>query len=134
MGPSTGVKSAEVGLSEYARAGFAQSWDDIQGTFNINVTAVLFTAYAFLELLDAGNKKNIIPDTKSQILVTSSIAGYIKKPDQSMAYKTSKAATTHLVKNLAGELVPFDIRCNALAPGRKLLSDVDLFSFSGTKC
>lgn len=118
MGPTTGVKAAEVSVAEYAKAGFAQSWDEIQATFNVNTTAVLFTAYAFLELLDAGNKKNVIPETRSQILVTSSIAGFNRMPDQSMAYKTSKAATTHLVKNLSSELVPFDIRCNALAPGR----------------
>ncbi|GAB7349232.1 hypothetical protein MBLNU459_g8395t1 [Dothideomycetes sp. NU459] len=117
MGSTTGVKSDEVSVAEYAKAGMNQSWDDIQGNFAVNTTAVLFTAYAFLELLDAGNKKKIFADTQSQILVTSSIAGYLRTANSSMAYKISKAATTHMTKNLSGELVPYGIRVNALAPG-----------------
>lgn len=121
MGPSSGVNNREVSIAEYAAAAMAQSWDDVTSTFNINVTAVLFTAYAFLELLDKGNKNPVAPKTKSQILVTGSIAGFSKQPNQSMAYKASKAAVMHLAKNLSSELWPFDIRCNALAPGRKFL-------------
>ncbi|KAI4837629.1 NAD(P)-binding protein [Aureobasidium sp. EXF-8845] len=117
MGPSAGVNNREVSIAEYAAAAMNQSWDDVTSTFNINVTAVLFTAYAFLELLDKGNKNPVAAKTKSQILITGSIAGFSKQPNQSMAYKTSKAAVMHLAKNLSSELWPFDIRCNALAPG-----------------
>jgi len=117
MGPSAGVNNREVSIAEYAAAAMDQSWDDVTFTFNINVTAVLFTAYAFLELLDKGNKNSVAAKTKSQILITGSIAGFSKQPNQSMAYKASKAAVMHLAKNLSSELWPFDIRCNALAPG-----------------
>ncbi|KAI4824827.1 NAD(P)-binding protein [Aureobasidium sp. EXF-8845] len=117
MGPSAGVNNREVSIAEYAAAAMNQSWDDVTSTFNINVTAVLFTAYAFLELLDKGNKNPVAAKTKSQILITGSIAGFSKQPNQSMAYKASKAAVMHLAKNLSSELWPFDIRCNALAPG-----------------
>jgi NAD(P)-dependent dehydrogenase (short-subunit alcohol dehydrogenase family) len=117
MGPSAGVNNREVSIAEYAAAAMNQSWDDVTSTLDINVTAVLFTAYAFLELLDKGNKNPVAAKTKSQILITGSIAGFSKQPNQSMAYKASKAAVMHLAKNLSSELWPFDIRCNALAPG-----------------
>ncbi|KAI4721334.1 NAD(P)-binding protein [Aureobasidium sp. EXF-10727] len=117
MGPATGVNNREVSIAEYAAAAMNQSWDDVTATLNINVTAVLFTAYAFLELLDRGNQNPVAVKTKSQILITGSIAGFSKQPNQSMAYKASKAAVMHLAKNLSSELWPFDIRCNALAPG-----------------
>jgi NAD(P)-dependent dehydrogenase (short-subunit alcohol dehydrogenase family) len=117
MGPSAGVNNREVSIAEYAAAAMNQSWEDVTSTLDINVTAVLFTAYAFLELLDKGNKNPVAAKTKSQILITGSIAGFSKQPNQSMAYKASKAAVMHLAKNLSSELWPFDIRCNALAPG-----------------
>jgi NAD(P)-dependent dehydrogenase (short-subunit alcohol dehydrogenase family) len=125
MGPSTGVNNKQVSIAEYAKAAFAQDWNEMSSTLNINITAVLFTAYAFLELLDKGNKQGkLFEKTKSQILVTASIAAFSKQPNQSMAYKASKAAVMHLAKNLSSELWPFDIRCNAIAPGCMLfLSD-----------
>ncbi|KAG9529046.1 NAD(P)-binding protein, partial [Aureobasidium melanogenum] len=117
MGPVTGVNNSKVSIAEYAAAAMNQSWDEVTSTLNLNVASVLFTAYAFLELLDKGNKHPAFSKTKSQILVTASIAGFEKEPNQSMAYKASKAATIHVAKNLSSELWPFDIRCNALAPG-----------------
>lgn len=129
MGPVSGVNNREVSIAEYAAAAMNQSWDAVNSTLNVNVTAVLFTAYAFLELLDKGNKIPVAHKTKSQILVTGSIAGYIKQPNQSLAYKASKAAVMHLAKNLSSELWPFDIRCNAIAPGCKFLSLVGINNF-----
>lgn len=129
MGPTNAVKVGEGTLAEYAKAGFEQSWDGFNSTMNVNVTAVMFTAYAFMELLDAGNKKNVIPSTKSQILITASIAGFSKAPNLSIAYKTSKAAVTLLAKTLCSELVPYGIRCNSLAPGGKLFVEVALRLF-----
>ncbi|KAI5247043.1 NAD(P)-binding protein [Aureobasidium subglaciale] len=117
MGPSAGTNTREASIAEYAAAAMNQSWDDITSTLNINVTAVLFTAYAFLELLDKGNKNPVAQKTESQILVTASIAAFSKQPNGSMAYKASKAAVLHIAKNLSSELWPFDIRCNAIAPG-----------------
>lgn len=79
MGPTNAVKSGpNATLAEYAKGGFEQDWDGVNATMNVNVTAVMFTSYAFMELLDEGNKRNIIPETRSQILVTSSIAGFNK--------------------------------------------------------
>jgi NAD(P)-dependent dehydrogenase (short-subunit alcohol dehydrogenase family) len=134
MGPSAGVNNREVSIAEYAAAAMNQSWDDVTSTFNINVTAVLFTAYAFLELLDKGNKNPVAAKTKSQILITGSIAGFTKQPNQSMAYKASKAAVMHLAKNLSSELWPFDIRCNALAPGCEFSFPSNLDGYDANMC
>lgn len=120
MVPGNPVKSGSgATLAEYAKGGFESSEDDFTNTFNVNVTAVLFTAYAFMELLDEGNKKNVIPDTKSQILITGSIAAYNKLANLSMSYRASKAAVTLMAKSLSVELVPYNIRVNSLAPGRE---------------
>lgn len=55
----------------------------------VNVTGSYFTALAFLELLDAGNKNNNVPQD-SQIVITSSVAGYSRFLNSSVAYSTSK--------------------------------------------
>ncbi|KAK5135778.1 hypothetical protein LTR08_004604 [Meristemomyces frigidus] len=85
---------------------------------HINCTAVYYTAVAFLPLLDAGNQaRNVAQD--SQILVTSSVAGYSRHLASSFAYSTSKAAVNHLVKMLSTSFAQngFHIRCNLIAPG-----------------
>ena len=91
--------------------------DEFTNTFHVNVTAQFFTAIAFLGLLDAGNKKGNV-EQKSQIIATSSIAGYNKQVPSSFAYGLSKTACTHLVKQLSTSMVPYNIRANAICPGR----------------
>lgn len=117
MPPPIGVKSAEVSIEEYASKALDQKPEDWNATFATNSTSVYFTSMAFLTLLDAGNKQNNAPGRKSQILVTSSIAGYLRVPGNFGAYPASKAATTHIVKHMSGLLSPYSIRVNAIAPG-----------------
>jgi NAD(P)-dependent dehydrogenase (short-subunit alcohol dehydrogenase family) len=72
-----------------------------------------------VELLDAGNKINMAvgsPKPKSQI-VTMGIAGAFARGNRNFIYDGSKAATHAIIKNLATSLVPWDIRCNVIAPG-----------------
>ena len=100
-----------------------QLWDTDPDKFvevyKINVAGVLFTATAFLDLLDKGNEKKNVRQM-SQVLVTSSIGGFHRSFQQpGLAYTTSKAATTHMVKTLATFLIQWRIRVNAIAPGRK---------------
>ena len=59
-------------------------------------------------------------EQKSQVITTSSIAGFNRYPTGGYAYGQSKAGATHLMKMLATQLVPYDIRFNVIAPGRKL--------------
>jgi len=49
--------------------------------------------------------------------VTGSIAAYNRSVGAGIAYNTSKAAVTHLVKMLAGLFVEYSVRVNAIAPG-----------------
>jgi NAD(P)-dependent dehydrogenase (short-subunit alcohol dehydrogenase family) len=118
MPKPVGIKPRETTLSEYAQAALELDPQDWNNTFATNTTSIAFTTFAFLELLDAGNKPpNACPGRSSQVLVTSSIGGYLRAPGSNMAYCASKAAATHLVKHLAGTLAPFSIRINGLAPG-----------------
>ncbi|KAK6429890.1 hypothetical protein LTR95_013962 [Oleoguttula sp. CCFEE 5521] len=116
MPDSIPVKASETPVAEYAAAALQVSdgWDL---AFSTNSTSIALTSFAFLELLSAGNEKRNAPGQDSQILVTSSIAGYLRVPGSNMAYGASKAAATHMVKHLSGTLTPYSIRVNAIAPG-----------------
>lgn len=81
------------------------------------MTAVFFTAIAFLELLQLGNEKKNFGSTSSQIIVTSSIAAYLRQIFTGFAYPSSKAAVDHLAKSLSTHLMPHRIRVNTLNPG-----------------
>jgi len=117
MEPRIGVSSAEVPVAEFRKRCMALDPADWNTTFATNSTAVAFTTFAFLELLDAGNRKGNCEGRKSQVLVTTSIAGFLRVPAGLGAYPASKAAATHLIKGLAGTLVPYSIRVNGIAPG-----------------
>lgn len=95
-----------------------QVWSD---TLETNVAAVFTTSMAFLELLDAGNKRRARDLPRSQIVVIGSTGGLSRFTD-SFIYNASKAAAHHLMKNLGAFLVPFDIRTNIIAPGCECLS------------
>ncbi len=79
---------------------------------HVNVTGVFYTAVAFLDLLDAGNKQRNLPQD-SQILVTSSVAGFSRFLNAGFAYSVSKAAVNHLVKMMSTNFAQngYHIRC-----------------------
>jgi NAD(P)-dependent dehydrogenase (short-subunit alcohol dehydrogenase family) len=94
--------------------------DEFTRTFDVNVKAVYYTTVAFLELLDAANKRpGRAPDSPiSQVISVSSIGG-LRRDDAtfSLSYSVSKAAVTHLGKTLANVLRRWQIRSNIIAPG-----------------
>lgn len=108
-GPQVPYPSPETSLQEFREKNLAIPMDQYDKTFSVNVTAVWYTAMAFLELLDKGNKKGNL-DWQGQVLVTSSIAGYNKRAPGGWAYGQSKAAATHSAKQLAGILPKWGIR------------------------
>lgn len=71
---------------------------------------------AFLELLAEGNKRRAAGKPSSQIVAIGSVGGLTRHTD-SFIYNASKAAVHHLMKNLGTHFVPFDVRCNVIAPG-----------------
>jgi NAD(P)-dependent dehydrogenase (short-subunit alcohol dehydrogenase family) len=105
--------------------------EEMTDTLNLNVTAAFFTMTAFVELLDAGNKKALeggfgkpaegskVPLIQSQVIFTTSISAYSRHWSSSPAYLTSKVAIMQVAKHASTQLANFGIRVNALAPGRK---------------
>ena len=118
-----GVRNLEAGtsISALRESLLSASPEDFTQTFAVNTTAVFYTTAVFLELLGAGNAKANVTQS-SQVICTSSIAGFNRKPTAGFAYGASKAATTHLMKALSAYFVPYGIRANVLAPGRTSFS------------
>ncbi|TVY92250.1 Short-chain dehydrogenase/reductase [Lachnellula willkommii] len=109
-------KDRKPTLKELKDAHWAPPIEDFTQALNVNISGVFYTSLAFLELLDEGNKKGNV-EQKSNIIVTSSIAGFSRQVAAGISYSASKAGTTHLVKLLATQLTPYKIRVNAIAPG-----------------
>ncbi|KJZ72749.1 hypothetical protein HIM_07824 [Hirsutella minnesotensis 3608] len=90
--------------------------DEYEKTFRVNVAGAYYTVVAFLDLLDEGNKRAVVPQ-KSQAILTGSIAGLTRVPSAGFAYGPSKAAVLHMAKQLATALSPVKIRVNTIVPG-----------------
>lgn len=117
LGPQSLSIKPETSLKDFQTVLWEQPFDEYTNTFAVNVSAVFFTVVAFLGLLDAGNEKGNV-EQKSQVIATSSIAGFNRNVPGGYAYGQSKAATTSLMKQLATQLVPYGIRSNVIVPGR----------------
>lgn len=112
------VLGAEISIAEMQDKLLHQSMDDFTSPAMVNNTAVFYTIITFLDLLDAGNRRgNLAQD--SQVIVTSSVAGFSRQMAFSFAYSTSKAAVNHLVKMLSTFFAQhgLHIRANLIAPG-----------------
>jgi NAD(P)-dependent dehydrogenase (short-subunit alcohol dehydrogenase family) len=119
LGPQPTQKiTSESTAADYQKAWGETSFEDFADTFKLNTVAVWFTIVSFLGLLDAGNKKGNL-EQKSQVITTSSIGSFNRNVPGGFAYGQSKAATTHMMKQLATNLAPLGIRSNILAPGCK---------------
>lgn len=88
-------KGEKPTVKEYQEALWQPEMQEFTTALHINCTGVYYTAIAFLDLLDAGNKKRNVPQD-SQVLVTSSIAGFSRQLASSYAYSTSKAAVNRM--------------------------------------
>lgn len=123
--------NSNLSISEQRKSLFEDhDMDAFTDTLNVNVTGAFFTIVAFLELLDAGNKNALsggfgkplregsdVISIQSQVVVTSSIAAFIRGGLTAPAYACSKAAILHLSKQAASHLAKYGIRVNTLAPG-----------------
>ncbi|CCC09871.1 unnamed protein product [Sordaria macrospora k-hell] len=140
-GPQVSAVNKETGepktLQQFREENLAVDFDkEWETTFKVNVGSVWYTAMACLELLEKGNKLasgeeagkpgghegkkeggGVWRESSSQIVVTSSIAAFNKAAPGGWAYGASKAAATHVGKQLAVLLPRWGIRCNVLCPG-----------------
>jgi NAD(P)-dependent dehydrogenase (short-subunit alcohol dehydrogenase family) len=108
-GPQVKPVTPETTLEEWVSQNWAHDFDSYVQPFAINAAAVWFTTMALLKLLDKGNKAGNVAQS-SQVVVTSSIAGYNKKAPGGWAYGQSKAAATLATKQLAVALPQWNIR------------------------
>ncbi|KAI0441428.1 short chain dehydrogenase [Xylaria telfairii] len=124
-GPFGNNPKPETTLDEFISANMAVPIEDYTNTFAVNTSAVWYTTMAFLKLLDAGNTRANV-EQKSQVVTISSIAGFNKTNSGGFACKTalaslvqgsSKAACTHLIKQLSVVLPQWGIRANSICPG-----------------
>ncbi|KAF7590432.1 hypothetical protein BBP40_002888 [Aspergillus hancockii] len=83
---------------------------------DLNVKSVFYLVQKFAPLLTV--KATV--EEPSRVIVTGSVAGLglgSLGENATFSYSASKAAVIHLTKNLAVELGPRHILCNAIAPG-----------------
>lgn len=117
IGGPFGIRpNAETTLDEFIAGNLAAPIEEYTNTFAVNTSGVWYTTISFLKLLDAGNARGNV-EQKSQIVATSSIGGFNKINTGGFAYGQSKAACTHLIKNLSVVLPQWDIRANVICPG-----------------
>lgn len=102
-------------VAEVAQSFLEKDMAEFTATLHMNVTSPFYTAVAFLELLDKGNQRGNV-EQKSQVLVVSSVAGYMRG-HIGVDYAVSKAADKHLVSVMANHFARFDVRVNDIVPG-----------------
>ncbi|KAI1814895.1 short chain dehydrogenase [Poronia punctata] len=126
-GPYGSRPTPETTLDEFVSANLAAPIEEYSQTFAVNVSAVWYTVMTFLKLLDAGNTRANM-EQKSQVIAISSIGGFNKINTGGSACEVplsvcrfpdgqSKAACTHLIKQLSVTLPQWDIRANLICPG-----------------
>jgi 3-oxoacyl-[acyl-carrier protein] reductase len=104
--------SGPVGaLVHCAGTGMIEPFDQLRrarwhSILDLNLTAPLFLTQAALKHMTDG----------ASVTMIASVSG-IRAGFGRMAYGTSKAALIHMVRQLALELAPRGITCNAVAPG-----------------
>ncbi|KAK5045319.1 hypothetical protein LTR84_009425 [Exophiala bonariae] len=121
--PVTDETGKYLSLEKFAENLWVPSFDSVNYTFAVNVTATHFTIAAFLPLLQARNRTRPHPPTEEnftarpQIIATASTGGYSRKFLNDMIYSPAKAGVIHMMKMLSTVLVEYDIRANVLVPG-----------------
>jgi len=63
-------------VQEFQKVALSHKIDDFANTYKVNIAGPYYTAVAFLELLDAGNKQGFAQ--QSQVIVTASIGGFLR--------------------------------------------------------
>lgn len=93
------------------------TFEDWESVYRTNVAQAFFLTSALLPLLQKGTEKE--HGFSSTVINISSISGIVKASQHHFAYNASKAATIHLTRLLAHEVMTsgLKIRINNIAPG-----------------
>lgn len=124
LGPHASRPNAKWDVSAVRKYWFDRSFTDYAKVLEANTIAPLQVSFAFLELLDKGNKvradqakaKERRDYVRSQVVMLSSVGGF-GRDNSAFIYGASKAGTTQMTKNLSTYLIPWKIRANVIAPG-----------------
>ena len=137
-GPMLDKLRARHSLAEFVDYAWKTPMEEFSEVYNMNCTATYYTILgkrlpaaqsfiyrsdwfsrttAFLNLLDEGNKRG--SPTKSQVIATASTASFLRNPRAGFAYCSSKAGVVSMLKSFATFCVPFGIRFNVIAAGRR---------------
>lgn len=108
-GPQVKPLKPDMSPEDWAAQNLEVPFETYANTFAINTVSVWYTTMSFLKLLDLGNKKGNV-EQSSQVIVTSSIAGFNKKSPGGYAYGQSKAGATHAARHLSVALPQWNIR------------------------
>jgi NAD(P)-dependent dehydrogenase (short-subunit alcohol dehydrogenase family) len=115
-------KKNQTSTLDFNNADAVRSWligegrDIWHQTLSSNLISHHFVTATLLPLLSKGSQST--PGHSSSVLNISSISGTSKTPSGGQfAYSVSKAALTHLTKELAACLHPLRIRFNCIEPG-----------------
>lgn len=117
IGPGLSDLKSKHTLAEFVEHTWKASTEDFNAVYDLNCTAVFYSIIAFMELLDAGNSTTY--PCKSQVIATASTASFLRHPRAGFAYTSSKAALVSMIKSFSSFCVPWGIRFNSLAIGRK---------------
>lgn len=124
-GPGLETLKPRHTLEDFVQHAWSSSMSEFNAVYDLNCTAVYYTVLAFLELLDEGNKKKTYEGGKSQVIATASTASFLRHPRAGFAYLSSKAGVVSMMKAFATFCVPWGIRFNAVAAGRKQMTSFD---------
>ncbi|DAA79201.1 TPA_exp: Oxidoreductase, short chain dehydrogenase/reductase family [Trichophyton benhamiae CBS 112371] len=115
-------KKGHASSVDFHSADSVRSWlegngrDVWQQTLASNLISHHFVTARLIPALDKGS--SIVPGYSSSIINISSISGTVKSTSAGQyAYAASKAAFTHLSRQLAHTLYPLCIRVNCIEPG-----------------
>jgi len=103
-----------AGISPKTKGGPARVWDMDPGQWRQVIDVNLTGAFNCIRCFAPAMKEL----GQGWIINVTSIAGKIYSPIVSCHYTSSKAGLIGLTRQVAGELGPFGVRVNAIAPGR----------------
>jgi NAD(P)-dependent dehydrogenase (short-subunit alcohol dehydrogenase family) len=125
-GPGLRGIGPRAGAAEFACSAWLTPMSEFDSVYNLNCTATYYTILAFLDLLDAGNKRRKPGDPPSQVVATASMVAFQRDPRYGFAYLSSKAALVSMMKSFATFGVSWGIRFNSIAPGCTFRSAHDI--------
>jgi NAD(P)-dependent dehydrogenase (short-subunit alcohol dehydrogenase family) len=99
------VANAGIGSGGSAGEVSDEGW---QRTLDVNLTGAMLLVRAALP--------HLVRQPGAAIVLVSSVSGFLSAP-RSVAYEVSKAGLLALMRSVALDYGPLDVRCNAVCPG-----------------